>query len=110
MPSLADRALPRPYIWWAGGGISAADHQYIAKLGIARKVNVFSDVPMEQLRDLYCSGSFFVLPSNEEGIGTVILEAMASGLPVVGTDCGSPATAVTLRSIMDYRHHGTIFP
>jgi D-inositol-3-phosphate glycosyltransferase len=93
--AILNRQNSSPPLYLVGrGGISAADHQYIAELDIAHKVNVFSDVPMEQLRDLYRSGSLFVLPSNEEGLGIVILEAMASGLPVVSTDCGGPATAV----------------
>lgn len=42
-----------------------------------------SDVP-EILRGLDC----FVLPSLAEGISNTILEAMASGLPVIATDAG----------------------
>ena len=48
-----------------------------------------SDVP-EVMRALDC----FVLPSLAEGISNTILEAMASGLPVVATDVGGNAELV----------------
>jgi len=75
-------------------GITSSDWQFSQDIGIADRIQVFRNVPVEQLRDLYRASSLFVLPSNEEGLGIVILEAMASGLPVVCTDCGGPATAV----------------
>ena len=62
--------------------------------GIAEYIDVRVNVPSEELPSLYRQASLFVLPSNEEGLGIVILEAMASGLPVVSTRCGGPATCV----------------
>lgn len=66
----------------------------LGKFGITERVQIISDASAEQLAELYRSASVFVLSSNEEGLGMVILEAMASGLPVISTDCGGPATAI----------------
>jgi glycosyltransferase involved in cell wall biosynthesis len=62
--------------------------------GISDYIDVQENVTVKMLADLYRRASLFVLSSDEEGLGIVILEAMASGIPVVSTDCGGPATAV----------------
>ncbi len=64
-------------------------------LGVADHIEVRQDVPARELAKLYRAASLFVLSSNEEGLGIVLLEAMASGLPVVSTRCGGPETVVT---------------
>ncbi|UQZ35977.1 glycosyltransferase family 1 protein [Paenibacillus sp. PK3_47] len=42
----------------------------------------------EELAELYASADMFVFPSATETFGNVVLEAMASGLPVIAADAG----------------------
>lgn len=46
---------------------------------------VHGPLPFPRLRELYRSSNIFCLPSIEEGLAQVLLQAMASGLPVVTT-------------------------
>lgn len=67
----------------------------IDELGLTSRVAVRSDVTDQQLPDLYRSASVFLQSSHEEGFGMSVLEAMASGLPVVSTEtAGSRLTVV----------------
>jgi glycosyltransferase involved in cell wall biosynthesis len=45
--------------------------------------------PDEDLRLLYCACALFVLPSLHEGFGLPLVEAMACGAAVIGSDCAS---------------------
>ena len=43
-------------------------------------------VPQPELARLYAAADVFVLPSREDGFGTVLAQALASGLPLICTD------------------------
>jgi 1,2-diacylglycerol 3-alpha-glucosyltransferase len=53
---------------------------------LGESVRILVDVPRQQMSDLYAASDMFVLPSLYELFGIVLIEAMASGLPVLCHD------------------------
>jgi len=48
----------------------------------------------EELAAAYASADFFVFPSTTDTFGNVVIEAQASGLPVIVSDVGGPKDLV----------------
>jgi len=75
-------------------GVRAA----IASHGLDGRVTLAGEVEPDALREAWHDADVFVLPSSHEGYGMAYAEAMARGLPVIGTTAGAipdtvPATA-----------------
>ena len=58
-------------------------------LGLEGAVRFVSEVPEAELPGYYQSAAAFVFLSSYEGVGFPVLEAMASGTPVVAANCTS---------------------
>ena len=58
------------------------------------QVILLNEVGRDKLKDIYPQGDAFVLASKSETFGVVFIEAMATGLPVIATDCGGPSDFV----------------
>jgi glycosyltransferase involved in cell wall biosynthesis len=68
---------------------SARLHSEIAQQGLANRIAVLGAVSSEQLAKLYQTADLFVLASYFEGYGMAYSEALAHGLPVIGTRAGA---------------------
>jgi len=64
--------------------------QMADRLGIAHAVEWNGWVPREQVLDMYRGHTAFLFPSLHDSGGTVIMEALSQGLPIICMDTGGP--------------------
>jgi glycosyltransferase involved in cell wall biosynthesis len=93
----------RPRVWLAGEGPERGRVEAeIARHGLGEVVRLLGE--RSDIRRLMHAADLLVLPSREEGLSNVLLEAMASGLPVIATAVGGSP------ELIDDRVTGRLLP
>lgn len=92
---LAD--VPGATLTIAGDGeLRGAVEAKVNAEGLGRAVTLLGFRPRAEIARLMREAcDVFVLPSNSETFGVVLIEALACGKPIVSTDCGGPRDVVT---------------
>lgn len=75
-----------------------------ADLGVADRVTFAGAVGQDDILDYYRAADVFVLPSFAEGVPVVYMEAMAMGLPTIGTAVGGTT------ELIEHGESGLIVP
>ncbi len=81
--------VPKAKLILAGTGILEPKlKQLVKQLHLSSRVKFLGMVPHDRLSSIYRQSSLFVLPSLSESQSNSLLEALATGLPVVATNIG----------------------
>lgn len=92
------------------GPARSALEQLCVRHGIAGQVDFVGSLSSEQLREKMQTADAFVLASTVETFGVVVIEALASGLPVVSTASGGPDHVInSANGLLVPRADGTAF-
>jgi glycosyltransferase involved in cell wall biosynthesis len=86
--SLVDRGLRLVFVGPDKGSEGEA-RRAVTKLGLEERVKFAGHVEKDELARLYRGAACLVFPSRYEGFGLPVVEAMASGTPVVAAASGS---------------------
>jgi glycosyltransferase involved in cell wall biosynthesis len=96
--------LPRLTMTFAGCGVPPDEIERFFGTEMAGQVFVRPVVVAEQMQELYAGHDVFLFPSLMEGLPSVLLEAMATGMPVITTEtCGMP-------DVVENEYNGLLIP
>jgi glycosyltransferase involved in cell wall biosynthesis len=85
----------------AGEGALTQNLKSLAsRLGVAEHVNFMGRIESEKMPQVYCDNDIFVMSSEHEGMCNAMLEAMASGLPIITTPCEGVEELITDNGIV----------
>lgn len=83
-------------LWIIGEGDELPElRELVSSLGLHKSVKFFGRVAHEKLSVFYGLADVFVLPSLNEGMSNTMLEALASGLPIIATVTGGTEELVS---------------
>ena len=87
---LVVKKIPEAQLIVVGDGTARAGLEELSRdLGLAENVKFLGKVMPPELMDVYRAGDLFVTASETETQGIVLIEAAATGLPLVAVDAGA---------------------
>jgi glycosyltransferase involved in cell wall biosynthesis len=96
--------IPGLTMTFAGCGVPAEEIRRFFGKELADRIMVRPIVAADHMQELYAEHDIFLFPSLVEGLPLVLLEAMATGMPVITTDtCG-------MADVVEHEFNGLLIP
>ena len=88
--SEVQQKLPEAELLIVGDGTAKADlEELVSDLGLGDSVKFLGRVMLPELAEIYKTGTLFATASKTETQGIVLIEAAATGLPLIAVDAGA---------------------
>jgi glycosyltransferase involved in cell wall biosynthesis len=100
MREVLNRVLEAQLLIVGEGKMKSELVRLVKNLGMSKKVFFVPEV--EDVSEVLSIMDIFVMPSLKEGLGLALMEAMASGLAVIGSDVGG------IKSLIQHGHNGLL--
>ena len=78
--------LPKLRLLRVGGVFTSEQQRLVHELGLQNSIDVFPHIDAAQLASVYRRARVLIQPSESEGFGLPVAEAMACGTPVIASD------------------------
>jgi glycosyltransferase involved in cell wall biosynthesis len=79
------------------------------ELNVSEKIFFLGRIPSEKMPQIYRENDVFLMSSSHEGMSNAMLEAMASGLPIITTQCEGVEELITDNGIVTERADAGLF-
>lgn len=93
VPIVLEQFPEAGFVWIGGGELEQELRQSIVERGLQNSVLILGY--QDNATDFLAAADAFILPSDCEPFGLVLVEAMMCGVPVIGTDCGGAKEIIT---------------
>lgn len=87
--------------WLGGGRYMSSMKEFASELGVSDLIDFLGDVNRNDLESYLERADLFIHISRTEGLPRAIIEAMAKGLPVIGTNVGGIPELITQRCLVN---------
>jgi glycosyltransferase involved in cell wall biosynthesis len=102
LEALIERHPHVRFVFAGGGPEEAAVRHAVTEASLTQRVQMLGPVPHERVWRLYAAADVFMMPSYTEGFPRVLLEAMATRVPVASTDVGG------VREVLPSAYHSRL--